>query len=126
MINGIKIFLGEEALQYIIIVFSHCTKKQTEDPKYFKQLCWNPPVKAFVNSVGNRWAISPNPELFPTDSLVHQQRLKELREKIDTIDGIYTSDLLKKSWESKKKMQELQEKLKGNDKENMMRSKERR
>ncbi|CAB5393775.1 unnamed protein product [Rhizophagus irregularis] len=54
-------------------------------------------VRAFVNSVGNRWAISPNPEIFSPDSLVHQKRLKELHDHIITIDGVYTNELLKKA-----------------------------
>ncbi|PKY52772.1 hypothetical protein RhiirA4_476553 [Rhizophagus irregularis] len=81
-INGIKIFLGEGSLQYMIPVFSHCNKKLTKDPKYFRKSCWNDPIKAFVNSVGNRWAVSPNVEDFPSDNRVHKQCLKELKKNI--------------------------------------------
>ncbi|CAB5191080.1 unnamed protein product [Rhizophagus irregularis] len=97
MISRIRLFLGNEALQYMISVFSHCNKKQTENPDHLKKSSWNEPVRAFVNSVGNRWAISPNPEIFSPDSLVHQKRLKELHDHIITIDGVYTNELLKKA-----------------------------
>ncbi|RGB34004.1 hypothetical protein C1646_668865 [Rhizophagus diaphanus] len=46
MINRIKTFLREEALQYMISIFSHCNRKQTENPEYFKKYCWNDSVKA--------------------------------------------------------------------------------
>ncbi|RGB34008.1 AIG1 family-domain-containing protein [Rhizophagus diaphanus] len=97
MISRIKLFLGEESLQYMISVFSHCSRKQTENPEYLKTSSWNKPVKAFVNSVGNRWAISPNPEVFPPDSLVNQQRLKEIHNHIISIDGVYTTEILEKA-----------------------------
>ncbi|GET02537.1 AIG1-type guanine nucleotide-binding (G) domain-containing protein [Rhizophagus clarus] len=88
-INGVKLFLGEEALQYMISVFSHCNKKQTNDPENFKKRSWNEPIRAFVNSVG----------------------------------GVYTIIQMNVSrglGESRKKMQELREKQKRNDKENTM------
>ncbi|CAB4480618.1 unnamed protein product [Rhizophagus irregularis] len=93
MVDRIKLFLGDEALQYMITVFSHCDKKQTEDLEHFKT-SWNQPIKAFVNSMGNRWAISPNPDIFPPDNLVHQQRLGELKNHIISINGVYTNELL--------------------------------
>ncbi|PKY61815.1 hypothetical protein RhiirA4_412996 [Rhizophagus irregularis] len=95
MVNRIKLFLGDEALQHMITVFSFCDKKQTENPENFKKLFWNKEIKAFINSMGNRWAISPNSDIFPPDNLVHQQRLGELRNHIASIDGVYTNELLK-------------------------------
>ncbi|GBB83524.1 hypothetical protein RclHR1_10220008 [Rhizophagus clarus] len=96
-INGIKMFLGEESLQYMISVFSHCNKKQTKDPEYFKNSCWNEQIKTFIESVGDRWTISPDPEDFPPDNLLHKQRLKELKKHIVSIKGVYTNDLLEKA-----------------------------
>ncbi|CAB4392885.1 unnamed protein product [Rhizophagus irregularis] len=87
-------FLGNESLQYMISIFSHCNKKQTENPDHLKNSSWNKTIKAFVNSVGSRWAISPNPDMFPSDSLVHQQRLKEIHEHIISMDGVYTTAIL--------------------------------
>ncbi|GET02531.1 hypothetical protein GLOIN_2v1846293 [Rhizophagus clarus] len=99
MIDRIRLFLGEAALEYMISVFSHCNTKQTKEPEYFKRSCWNDPVKAFVNSVGNRWAISPNPEIFPPDDSNHKLRLEELEDRIISIDGVYTNDLFEKARE---------------------------
>jgi hypothetical protein len=116
MIHRISLFLGEEALQYMISVFSHCNTKQTKDLEHFKKFCWNDPVKAFVNSVGNRWAISPNPEIFSPDNPVHEKRLKELQEIITSIDGVYTNEFLEKARkeqeENERKAKEADEKRK--------------
>jgi hypothetical protein len=90
-------FLGEEALQYMIPVFSYCNKKQTNDPEYFRRSCWNDTIKAFVNSVGGRWAISPNLDDFPPNNSVHEERLKELHNHIISIDGLYTNELLERT-----------------------------
>ncbi|RGB34003.1 hint module-domain-containing protein [Rhizophagus diaphanus] len=114
MINRILLFLGKEASRYMISVFSHCNAKQTKDLEYFKRFCWNDPVKAFVNSVGNRWAISPNPDIFPPDDPVHEECLKELQERIISIDGVYTNDLFEKTRreqeENERKAREAEEK----------------
>ncbi|PKK60897.1 hypothetical protein RhiirC2_870776 [Rhizophagus irregularis] len=114
MINRILLFLGKEASRYMISVFSHCNAKQTKDLEYFKRYCWNDPVKAFVNSVGNRWAISPNPDIFPPDDPVHEECLKELQERITSIDGVYTNDLFEKTRreqeENERKAREAEEK----------------
>ncbi|RGB42335.1 AIG1 family-domain-containing protein [Rhizophagus diaphanus] len=93
LVNGIKLFLGKKALQYTIPVFTHCTRKQTSKPEHLMS-SWNQPIKDLVNSMGNRWAISPNPELFPFNSLVHNKCLKELRHHIVSIDGVYTNELI--------------------------------
>ncbi|CAB4392963.1 unnamed protein product [Rhizophagus irregularis] len=97
IINRVKLFFGEEALQYMISVFSHCNRKQTNDPEYFKNVSWNREMKALVNSMGNRWAISPSPDIFPLNNLVHNQRLEELQNHIVSIDGVYTNELLEKA-----------------------------
>ncbi|PKC62514.1 P-loop containing nucleoside triphosphate hydrolase protein, partial [Rhizophagus irregularis] len=97
MVNKIKLFLGDEALRYMITVFSFCDKKQTENLDNFKKSSWNKEFKDFINSMGNRWAISPNSDIFPPDNSVHQQRLRELWNHIISIDGVYTNELLKKA-----------------------------
>ncbi|RIB14727.1 AIG1 family-domain-containing protein [Gigaspora rosea] len=52
-LNGIKTFLGENALNYMIAVFSHATKKQNEDKDEMRK-AWNPTVASFIGSIGNR------------------------------------------------------------------------
>ncbi|PKY29397.1 hypothetical protein RhiirB3_483566 [Rhizophagus irregularis] len=96
MVDRIKLFLGDGSLQYMISVFSHCSRKQTEDLEYFKKFSWNPEMKAFVNSMGNRWAISPNPEIYPPNNPVRKQRLGDLQNHIVSIDGKYTNEFFEK------------------------------
>jgi hypothetical protein len=96
LIVKIKLLLGEEALQHIILVFSHCNKKQTEQPEYFRESCWNEPIKAFVNSVDNRWAISPNPDTFPPDNTVHQKCLQDLQNIITSMNKVYTTEIFER------------------------------
>ncbi|PKC65992.1 P-loop containing nucleoside triphosphate hydrolase protein [Rhizophagus irregularis] len=114
-LNIIKTFLGEESLQYMIFVFSHCNKKQTEDPEYFKNSCWNEPIMAFINSLDNRWAISPDARYFRPNNLVYKQRLKEFKKHIaHHINGMYTNDLFEKARknqeENERKEREAEEK----------------
>ncbi|CAG8788370.1 14468_t:CDS:2, partial [Gigaspora rosea] len=62
-LNGIKTFLGENALNYMIAVFSHATKKQNEDKDEMRK-AWNPTVASFIGSIGNRWGVSPDSDYF--------------------------------------------------------------
>ncbi|CAG8500782.1 2333_t:CDS:2, partial [Cetraspora pellucida] len=92
VIDGMVKLLGEESKQYMIAVFSHCNTRQTEKTDQLKK-SWNADIRTFVNSIGSRWAISPNSELFPPDHPVHQLRISELLDTIDRIDGVYTNDI---------------------------------
>ena len=94
MLYGIKALLGKESLQYMIVVFSKCKRKQTETPELLED-SWDKNIHEFVNSVGWRWAISPNPDIFEQDHPVHKQHIDELKSKIVTLKGIYTNDILK-------------------------------
>jgi hypothetical protein len=102
MVNTVKLFLGDGALPYMISVFSHCNRRQTEEPEHFKA-SWNRPIKALVNSMGNRWAISPNSDIFPSDNPVHKKHLRDLQNLITSIDGVYTNELLEKVREEQEK-----------------------
>jgi hypothetical protein len=106
VVNGIVKFLGEEALQYMIVVFSRCNKKQTTDFNYFRK-SWNEPVNAFVNSVGFRWVISPNPDNFSPGDPVSQQCLKKLQDHIISLHNVYTNDLLEKARKNQEEIERI-------------------
>ncbi|CAG8494598.1 7511_t:CDS:2 [Dentiscutata erythropus] len=93
VIDGIVTLFGKKSLQYMIAVFSNCNAKRTEDTDQFK-MSWNEEIRAFVNSIGSRWAISPNSDIFPSDHPVHQSHINKLRDIIDKIDGVLTNDIL--------------------------------
>ncbi|CAG8451469.1 14768_t:CDS:10, partial [Funneliformis caledonium] len=103
MIDGISTFFGEEAFLNMITVFSNCNKKDTIDPINFEKT-WNKKVRMLVNRMGNRWAITPNPDDFPPGTEVHEKCLENLENIICTLNGIYTNELLEKS---RKEQEEL-------------------
>ncbi|CAG8738258.1 17944_t:CDS:2, partial [Acaulospora morrowiae] len=68
VLSRIRGFLGKDATNHIIVVFSHANKRQTESRDEMKKT-WNNTVQLFIQNVGNRWGISPNPDIFsPNDS----------------------------------------------------------
>ncbi|CAG8451431.1 14765_t:CDS:2 [Funneliformis caledonium] len=103
VIDGISTFFGEQAFLYMISVFSNCNKKNTNDPKNFEK-SWNDKVRMFVNRMGNRWAISPNPDIFPPGTQMHETCLEKLENTIYDLNGIYTNELLEKT---RKEQEEL-------------------
>ncbi|CAG8524284.1 9188_t:CDS:2 [Funneliformis mosseae] len=103
VIDGISTFFGEQAFLYMISVFSNCNKKNTNDPKNFEK-SWNDKVRMFVNRMGNRWAISPNPDIFPPGTQMHEKCLEKLENTIYDLNGIYTNELLEKT---RKEQEEL-------------------
>ncbi|POG66823.1 hypothetical protein GLOIN_2v1653936 [Rhizophagus irregularis DAOM 181602=DAOM 197198] len=123
VLEGIRRFLGEEAINYIIAVFSHATKTQIRDRNVMRQ-AWNSPVRSFIQDIDNRWGIAPNSDYFPPDDPVHKARLGEIMAFISGMRGVYTTDQLEKSRkeqeeirrqgeeEEKKIKQEYEEKLK--------------
>ncbi|CAI2182879.1 5703_t:CDS:2 [Funneliformis geosporum] len=96
VIDGISTFFGEEAFLYMISVFSNCNKINTNDPKKFER-SWNKKVRMFVNRMGNRWAISPNPDIYPLGTSMHEKCLENLENTIISLNGVYTNELLEKT-----------------------------
>ncbi|CAG8724464.1 1368_t:CDS:2, partial [Funneliformis mosseae] len=92
MIDGISTLFGEEAFLNMITVFNNCSYKNINDPKNFEKI-WNKKVRMLVNRMGNRWAIIPNPEVFPPGTEVHNKCLEHLENTICTIYEIYTNEL---------------------------------
>ncbi|GET02607.1 hypothetical protein GLOIN_2v1701793 [Rhizophagus clarus] len=116
MINTIKRFFMEEHFRCMILVFSKCRKKQTLNPGYFRKTYWNETIEAFINSIGNRWGISPDIDIFSPGDHVYEQRLKELQYHITSMSAIQLSQTTKKFKEEKKILQEKYNDL--NDKYN--------
>ncbi|CAG8674775.1 231_t:CDS:2 [Funneliformis mosseae] len=59
----------------------------------FGEETWNKKVRKLVNRMGNRWAITPNPEDFPPGTELHNKCLEHLENTICTINDIYTNEL---------------------------------
>ncbi|RIA84524.1 AIG1 family-domain-containing protein, partial [Glomus cerebriforme] len=108
VLEGIRKFLGEDAINYIIAIFSHATKAQISDRNVMRK-AWNQSVHSFVNKIENRWSISPNSDYFPPDHPIHKARLGEIRAFISGMRGVYTTELLEKSRQEQEKAWHQQE-----------------
>ncbi|CAG8557246.1 5090_t:CDS:2 [Ambispora leptoticha] len=91
VLEGIRCFLGESAMDYIIPIFSHATKKQNENRDEMRKT-WNQTVSSFIRILGGRWGISPNSDYFPPESSVHKARLTEIQDFIASTRGVYTTE----------------------------------
>lgn len=87
---------GEDALRYFIIVFSKCNREYTVMPPQTFKGHWNDEIFNLVNAVGNRWAISPNPEIFSPGESIFEEKLKGLRKEILSIHGKHEVQYLQK------------------------------
>ncbi|PKC03163.1 P-loop containing nucleoside triphosphate hydrolase protein [Rhizophagus irregularis] len=90
-LNRIRNFLGKDATNNIISVLSRADKDQTED-RSIMQSDWNQSFRSFIQGIGNRWGISPNPEIFPAGEETHKVRLGEIKNLISSIQGVYTTE----------------------------------
>jgi hypothetical protein len=107
-LEGIRKFLGEDAKDYIIAVFSHADKKQIMDRDVMRK-SWNAPVASFIKELENRWGISPNPDYFPPNDPIHKARLGEIKALISGMRGVFTSELLKKARQEQERIQRQKE-----------------
>ncbi|CAG8447069.1 14135_t:CDS:2 [Gigaspora rosea] len=77
----IKAYLGHiKVLKHIIVAFTNLSKKHTENPLFPEVL--NKEMRDILNSVDNRWFISPNPEIYKKDSKVVLDNMKKAKELI--------------------------------------------
>ncbi|KAF0524707.1 P-loop containing nucleoside triphosphate hydrolase protein [Gigaspora margarita] len=108
ILNGVKTFLGEDALNYMIAVFSHATKKQNADKDEMRK-AWNSTIASFIGNLGNRWGISPNSDYFPPEHEKHQLRLREIKDFIMSTSGSYTTDMLESVRQEQERIQREKE-----------------
>ncbi|RIB03774.1 AIG1 family-domain-containing protein [Gigaspora rosea] len=108
ILNGVKTFLGEDALSYMVAVFSHATKKQNADKDEMRK-AWNQTIKSFIEKLGNRWGISPNSDYFPPKHEKHQLRLREIKDFIMSTSDFYTTDMLKSARQEQERIQREKE-----------------
>ncbi|CAG8555476.1 1653_t:CDS:2 [Ambispora gerdemannii] len=101
VLDGIKIFLGEDAMNYMIAIFSHATKKQNENKDEMRK-AWNSLISSFIKNIGNRWGISPDSDYFPPE---HEKDYQE------TVDKIKKEFEQKEFKELRKHMAEMEAKL---------------
>ncbi|RUS19659.1 hint module-domain-containing protein [Endogone sp. FLAS-F59071] len=75
----------------MIIAFSKCNKNQTiHNDVMFSQ---SKPIKKLVNATGNRWVISPNPDIFGPETEEFKVQFKRLVDLIKQMKTPYTTEL---------------------------------
>ncbi|GBB89674.1 hypothetical protein RclHR1_16450004 [Rhizophagus clarus] len=90
-------FFGEkESCRHMIVVFTRCNKKQTED-RYKMEDDFGDYFKTFLEKVGNRWVIVPNLEIYdsPNDPVV-ERHMNDLKYYIKMMPKPYTTELFEK------------------------------
>jgi len=104
-------FLGEESYRHLIIIFTKCNKKQTEDRcKLEKDFSDNKNLKTFMNKVSNRWIVSPNMEIFSgTHNQIVKGHMDNLKNYIKSMPEPYTTTLFENVRIAReKKLQEIE------------------
>ncbi|RIB24822.1 AIG1 family-domain-containing protein [Gigaspora rosea] len=81
-------FLGEAALDHMIVAFTHATKDQTERDQI---LNLTREMKDLLSSVNNRWLISPNPDIFREDNEVVLNNMVKAKKMVDEFQNAYTT-----------------------------------
>ncbi|KAG9288144.1 hypothetical protein G9A89_000939 [Geosiphon pyriformis] len=89
IIEGIINNFGLYCLDHVIIVFSNCTRLQTEDrQKFFAGL--NERQKRLIKKVDNRYSIFPNPDIYWPDKYeIIEENIRILKNFILAIRGHY-------------------------------------
>ncbi|RHZ86972.1 hypothetical protein Glove_41g109 [Diversispora epigaea] len=91
----IKNFLGETALNHMIVALTYCNLKQTKNNEKLLEFL-NPKLKLFLSSIGNRYIISPNPDMFSKDDRIVINNMEKAKEFIDGFPRAYTTETFNK------------------------------
>src|SRR6266542_6701274 len=92
-LNELRTFLGKDAKNNIIVVFSKATPDQIKN-KDKMQKDWNTSISSFIEQIDYRWSVSPNPHYFFYDRQINEERLMEIKGLITSIQEVYTTKQL--------------------------------
>ncbi|CAG8569936.1 25933_t:CDS:2 [Dentiscutata erythropus] len=87
IVGMIKHFLGDGVINHMIVAFSHLNKTQTEEYHIEDRL--NLSMKKFLETIENRWIISPNPDIFNRNDQVVKQSMNNIKEMILKFNKAY-------------------------------------
>ncbi|CAG8534582.1 6730_t:CDS:2 [Acaulospora morrowiae] len=85
----VRAFLGEESLKHMIVAFTFCTKRQTENEG---TLILRKNMKDLLTTVGYRKFISPNPDIFTLNDGAVIKNMNIARRLIDEFPSAYTTE----------------------------------
>ncbi|CAG8653344.1 2848_t:CDS:2, partial [Acaulospora morrowiae] len=122
-LNKLRIFLGKDATNHIIVVFSRANPDHIKNRNEMMRSSTDS-IRSFIQNVRNRWGISPNP-YYPEDPF-YGTLLREIKDLINGMQGVYPTEQLEKNLreqeearrrkeeEDRRKGQEYEERLKEN------------
>ncbi|RGB38143.1 AIG1 family-domain-containing protein [Rhizophagus diaphanus] len=106
-LKEIGTFLGKDATNNIIVVFSHASPDQIKC-KDKMRMAWSdvPLFSSFIQDIEFRWSVSPDPHHLDDDS---EERLTEIKIFIRNIREIYITRQLEENLERQKESKRLKE-----------------
>ncbi|RHZ87722.1 hypothetical protein Glove_31g36 [Diversispora epigaea] len=85
-------FFGNDTLRnYAIIVLSKPTKDQMINPDDIPHT-WNASFIDFIQTLNNRWGISPNSDYFNSNHQIHRDQLDRIKYFIARTPGVYMTE----------------------------------
>ncbi|EXX64715.1 uncharacterized protein OCT59_012560 [Rhizophagus irregularis] len=116
VLNTIRNFLGKDATNNFIVVFSKADPERVMD----KQIDWNEIeiLRSFITQIGYRWHVSPMRRYYNEDERkANEKRLMEIKECISHIQVLYTTTRFEENQKEKKRLKEEAEKAERRKKE---------
>ncbi|PKC09718.1 hypothetical protein RhiirA5_473368 [Rhizophagus irregularis] len=124
-LKEIGTFLGKDATNNIIVVFSHASPDQIKC-KDKMRMAWSdvPLFSSFIQDIEFRWSVSPDPHHLDDDRQISEERLMEIKTFISNIREIYTTRQLEENLERQKEAKRLKEEEERRRREEERREKE--
>ncbi|CAB4376225.1 unnamed protein product [Rhizophagus irregularis] len=124
-LKEIGTFLGKDATNNIIVVFSHASPDQIKC-KDKMRMAWRdvPLFSSFIQDIEFRWSVSPDPHHLDDDRQISEERLMEIKTFISNIREIYTTRQLEENLERQKEAKRLKEEEERRRREEERREKE--
>ncbi|PKY19634.1 P-loop containing nucleoside triphosphate hydrolase protein [Rhizophagus irregularis] len=116
VLNTIRNFLGKDATNNFIVVFSKADPERVMD----KQIDWNEIeiLRSFITQIGYRWHVSPMRRYYNEDERkANEKRLMEIKECISHIQVLYTTTRFEENQKEQKRLKEEAEKAERRKKE---------
>ncbi|CAG8438410.1 1588_t:CDS:2, partial [Diversispora eburnea] len=105
-IKKIKSFLGEPALNHMIVALTYCNLKQTGNKEKLLESL-SPKLKSFLDSIGYRYIISPNPDLFPKGHKIVNNNMENAKEFINNFPEAYTTETFNKVRQAREECEKI-------------------
>ena len=88
---------GKESLNYMLVAFTHFSINEMD--KNSMRNTFNSDIENFLKNIGDRWIVSPNPDLFVHESVAENiistayENINEAKVIIDSFSSAYTTKM---------------------------------